>query len=258
MGINLIYRHGTSYSKDEIPNIEETLLKKFVFGSDFEKYYLRELNYSILYLNKDINIKDFPLTEQVLIPFKKQLEKRREVVKNVIPWYSLQWPRNPQTFNRPKILFQKIRNQKLSERLVGTYDESGLYLGDGVIYLNSNSDNKKELKFLLALLNSPLYNLYYREQFLDINLKIKYLEETSIIDYTKFSKEEQQMFDSVVKNVDLLLQLNIELNSAKLQTKIDQIKTQINYCEGKINAVIYRLYGLTDGEIKIVEGKADD
>jgi hypothetical protein len=249
-GLNKAY----IYHKKEIPNIETELLKTFIFGSDFEKYCLRNHQHQILYLNRHIDIKNYPKTKEVLMLYKKQLDKRREVVNGAIPWYSLQWARDKSSFERPKILFQKIRNQKLSQRLVGTYDENALFVGDGVIFLNSKTDNKDELKFVLAILNSSLYNFYYREQFLDINLKIKYLEETSVIDFTQFDKEKTKLFSETVKHVDQLLQLNKDLQTATLPEKIEQIKSRIEYCEDKINGIVYELYGLTEEEIKIIEG----
>lgn len=243
------------YHKNEVPKIEKKLLKAFVFGSDFEKYFLRNPQHQIIYLNRHIDIKNFPNTEEVLKPYKKQLDKRREVVNGAIPWYSLQWAREQSSFERPKIMFQKIRNQKLPQRLVGTYDENGLFVGDGVIFLNSKADSKDELKFLLAVLNSTLYNFYYREQFLDINLKIKYLEETSVIDFTKFEKEETKLYSEIVKLVEQLIKLNEEKAEATLQTKVSQIESKIAYSEERINQIVYQLYGLSDAEIKIVEGK---
>lgn len=243
------------YHKNEVPKIEKKLLKAFVFGSDFEKYFLRNPQHQIIYLNRHIDIKNFPNTVEVLKPYKKQLDKRREVVNGAIPWYSLQWAREQSSFERPKIMFQKIRNQKLPQRLVGTYDENGLFVGDGVIFLNSKADSKDELKFLLAVLNSTLYNFYYREQFLDINLKIKYLEETSVIDFTKFEKEETKLYSEIVKLVEQLIKLNEEKAEATLQTKVSQIESKIAYSEERINQIVYQLYGLSDAEIKIVEGK---
>lgn len=243
------------YDKSVMPRIEKKLLKNFVFGSDFEKYFLRNPQHQIIYLNRHIDIKNYPNTEELLKPYKKQLDKRREVVNGAIPWYSLQWAREQSSFERPKILFQKIRNQKLPQRLVGTYDESGLFVGDGVIFLNSKTDNKNELKFLLAVLNSSLYNFYYREQFLDINLKIKYLEETSVIDFTQFKSENSKLFSEIVKLVEQQIKLNEEKAEAKLETKISQLQGKIDYCENKINELVYQLYELTAEEIKIVEGK---
>jgi hypothetical protein len=241
------------YKNNEVPKIEKKLLKTFVFGSDFEKYFLRNPQHQIIYINRHIDIKNLPNTEAVLKPHKKQLDKRREVINGAIPWYSLQWAREQSSFERPKIMFQKIRNQKLPQRLVGTYDENGLFVGDGVIFLNSNTDSKDELKFLLAVLNSTLYNFYYREQFLDINLKIKYLEETSVVDFNNFSKEDAKLFSEIVNLVEQLIILNEEKSEIKLHTKVSQIESKIKFSEERINQVVYQLYGLTKEEIKIVE-----
>jgi len=39
------------------------------------------------------------------------------------------------------------------------------------------------------------------------------------------------------------------------QTKISQLESKIDYCETRINEIVYQLYDLTEEEIKIVEGK---
>lgn len=239
------------YRNDSLPKIEKQLLKPFAFGSDFDRYTLRKIEHSIIYANKDIDIKDFPKCLEILKPYKKQLDKRREVVKNVLPWYSLQWPRAKSSFERPKILFQKIRNQKLPQRLVGTYDESKLFLGDGVIFLNSMLDDKNELKFLLAILNSHLYNFYYREQFLDINLKIKYLEDTLVVDYTKFNKSDKNRFDEVVKLVDSLLSTHEQINKSNLTAT--QLTDKADHYERKINEIINSLYNISPEEYEAIK-----
>ena len=61
------------------------------------------------------------------------------------------------------------------------------------------------------------------------------------------------MHDEVVKNVDLLIKLNKEKNASKLQTKLTQIENKIEYCENRINEIVYHLYGLNKEEIAIVE-----
>ena len=40
----------------------------------------------------------------------------------------------------------------------------------------------------------------------------------------------------------------------KLETKINSIQSKIDYCEEKINTIMYQLYELTEEEIKIIEG----
>ena len=54
--------------------------------------------------------------------------------------------------------------------------------------------------------------------------------------------------------VDQLLQLNREKAESKLQTRTEQLQNKIDWCEQRINHIVYQLYGLTEEEIKIVEG----
>ena len=55
------------------------------------------------------------------------------------------------------------------------------------------------------------------------------------------------------KLVDDLLTLNEEMQQQSLQTKIDQIQNRIDYCEQRINDIVYELYCLTNEEIALVE-----
>lgn len=56
------------------------------------------------------------------------------------------------------------------------------------------------------------------------------------------------------KLVDQLLQLNEEKSHTQLPTKLSQIETKIDWCEGRINEIVYELYGITPEERKIIEG----
>jgi hypothetical protein len=64
---------------------------------------------------------------------------------------------------------------------------------------------------------------------------------------------ENPLCNEIIHNVDSLLQLNKEKQSATLQTQIDQIQSRIDYHENKINLAVYQLYSLTDDEIRIIE-----
>ena len=54
----------------------------------------------------------------------------------------------------------RIRNDSLKDRIIATYDETGYFTLKTIQIINVKNDNKKELKFLLALLNSKLMNFY--------------------------------------------------------------------------------------------------
>ena len=45
-----------------------------------------------------------------------------------------------------------------------------------------------------------------------------------------------------------------EKAEAKRQTQISQLEGKIDYCESRINEIVYQLYELTPDEIKIIEG----
>jgi methyl coenzyme M reductase subunit D len=68
------------------------------------------------------------------------------------------------------------------------------------------------------------------------------------------NSEEKSTHDEIVSLVDSMLSLNKELQSANLPQKQEQLKNRIEYTNKKIDELIYKLYGLTEEEIKIVEG----
>jgi hypothetical protein len=104
-------------------------------------------------------------------------------------------------------------------------------------------------------------NFYHSNKYLDLskNLFQKILIQNckkfpiKLID--KQSKTEKPLHDEIVKLVTHLLKFNEEMQLAKLESKRDQIKGRIDFCEDRINEIVYQLYDLTPEEIKIVEGK---
>ena len=69
---------------------------------------------------------------------------------------------------------------------------------------------------------------------------------------------ENKLKEEIIKFVDLLLQLNQQLLTEKLQTNIEQIKSRIVNSEEKVDQLVYELYQLTPEEIKLVEGDAHE
>jgi uncharacterized protein Yka (UPF0111/DUF47 family) len=67
------------------------------------------------------------------------------------------------------------------------------------------------------------------------------------------NKTEVEQHDEIVKLVDRLLKLNEEKAETKLQTTVSQLESKIDYCESRINEIVYQLYGLSEEEIRIIE-----
>lgn len=233
-GLNEAYIFDTNLPQE----IENQNINSFLLGSDFKEYSINSTaTKQILYLDKKTQIDIIPNSLKWLSHFKEKLDKRREVVNGSIPWYSLQWPRDEKLFNQPKIIFQKIRNQRLRKRLVGTLDLGKHFLGDGVIFLTSKIDNIDALKYALALLNSELYNFYYRQNFLDVNLKIMFLEKTPFIDI-----DQKQQIIFLVNKILEIKTVNQTSDTSHLQNQIDSL--------------IYKSLSITEEEIAIVENSS--
>lgn len=155
-----------------------------------------------------------------------------------------------------KTLFQnkeKIVIARLTKNIQATIDEQQHYLGKSSLIVTS----KIEPKLLLALLNSKLLNYYFKSKFDNTHMAGGYLRfdipYLSKLPIAKIISKEQR--SEIEKLVSQLLQLNKEKSEAKLPFKIEQLQNKIDYCENRVNQIVYQLYELTDDEIKIVEGK---
>ena len=96
------------------------------------------------------------------------------------------------------------------------------------------SENGNSLKSLLGILNSRLMNWYFSNCFVDYNIKPKYLEQLPLPTNTNSSD-----LDALISEIILLKSKDKDSDTKDLENKID-------------NAV-YKLYDLTEEEIKIVE-----
>lgn len=173
--------------------------------------------------------------------------------KNVFVHYGdwLHRKRDEKYFLNPKILIRQIGKSPIA-----TIDENNFYTLNTLYNIVSITDYSP--KYLLAIINSHLGKWFWiknNSDFKTLFPKIKKSEIATIpickIDFT--SKKEKSLHDELVKYVDLILSLNNEINDTKLSTIASQLQGKIDYCEKKINDLVYQLYDLTPEEIKIIE-----
>jgi hypothetical protein len=210
--------------------LEKGLLHSILLGRDFEKYFVRNEERQILYIDKYTDIEKYPNTKKWLSPFKDQLMKRRETRNGVIPWYALQWAREQALLEfTPKILVQRTRNPRLQTRIVATIDEAGLYGMESIIFLVPKTE-KYSVYYLIAVLNSSLINYLYQTKFLNVSVKGEYLKDTPI---PLLPEREQRSFEQLVKYMLWL----------KQQTFPDyQDQLIFSYFEQILDGMIYELY----------------
>jgi hypothetical protein len=143
-----------------------------------------------------------------------------------------------ESFTDKKIIIQYVRTNSLD--LKARWIEAA-YVEGNYIPLNSLSyiydkNNDFELKYLIAILNSFLINIYYRSYYTDVNVKPAYLSKLPII---KISKKDQQPFIDKVDQILSLKKDNSEADTSALELEID--------------IMVYALYQLTFEEVLIID-----
>lgn len=167
-------------------------------------------------------------------------------------------PRQHKFFTNPRILVRQIVSGK-PLRIYAGYTEEELYNVQSVFNIVAKENSNIDLKYLLAIINSNLMNFYHGHKYLDLskNLFQKILIQNckkfpiKIVDSKNKTEVEKQ--NEIIKLVDQLLQFTKDIHSQNLQTKTEQLQNRINYCEQRINEIVYELYGLTKEEISLIE-----
>ncbi|MCX7048341.1 MAG: hypothetical protein NTX50_23005 [Candidatus Sumerlaeota bacterium] len=118
------------------------------------------------------------------------------------------------------------------------------------------------IKYLMGILNSRLISMWFISSFGKLQrrvfpqFKIKELRIFPIcrVDFT--TPADKTRHDRMVSLVDQMLSAKRHLSSAKTDADKDFYENKCAGLDRQIDALVYELYGLTEDEIKIVEGAA--
>ena len=132
----------------------------------------------------------------------------------------------------------------MTKELECAFDEDGSYLA-GKSTAIVTSKNRLPLKYALALMNSKLISFWYKNWFSSLSLAGGYIR----ISHNNLSTIpipiiDQNDMDLIIKIVDLIL-----------SKKAKNPNNDTEGLEKEIDDIVYRLYGLTEEEILVVEGK---
>ena len=235
-------------TKEEIDEItggrehELEHVKMFFKGSQIHRYYVEEeSDRYILYLHEKIDdiqkcsgIWNYLKENEIAIKGRKGANLRGAYRRG--NWWVLNTPRLDMDFTEEKIVTH-YRTKSLRFAL----SDKPWYASRDVYYIVKQKPNIS-LKYILALLNSSLYYLwfYYRGKRKGDTLELyaKPLKETPI---KEISEAEQLPFIQIVEEI-------IDKQKSGIDTK--QLQQQIDM-------MVYQLYGLTDKEIELIEGNGE-
>ncbi|MCX6233482.1 MAG: Eco57I restriction-modification methylase domain-containing protein [Bacteroidetes bacterium] len=209
-------------------------------GDDIRKYFIHSRNRYLIFPRRGTDIEQFPA-------IKSHLEKHKDRLFPGIPggrkpgsykWFEIQDSISYyKEFFKPKIVFPDIAKESR-----WAYSENALFIGN-TAYIIPLAD-----KFLLGLMNSRVVFYFYSQiasVLGDVNKggRLRWIYQ----DVVKIPVPiiDEKLKSGVINIVDQILSLKTSDPSAdttSLETEIDRM--------------VYELYGLTEEEIRIVEGKS--
>lgn len=155
---------------------------------------------------------------------------------------------------------EKLFFRRVGDRLIATYDDEKFYALNTLVVITLKSKNDLELKYLLGLINSNLFNYYYvtylkstKRVFSEI--QARQLAQLPIRTIDFLNPADVTRHDHMVAFVQSMLDLHKKLASATGEQERTLLKHRIEATDLQIDRLVYELYDLTEEEIAIVEGK---
>ncbi len=223
----------------------EEIIKPVLRGRDIKKYRYKWAGLWVILATKHT------ITSCVLDYLKKHKEALEKRAGNQ-EWYELQAPPSKEKISL--LLLDKIGYSDIGFRFA--------FIQNGIVGLNTtyfiipykNRENRRRiLLYLLGILNSKLIMFYYRNTAQVLSKEATrgfsiYVEQLPIPPITP---QTQPLADQIVQKVQEILTLTQSPDFETSQEKQQKVKE----LEREIDQLVYKLYGLTEEEIRIVEGE---
>jgi hypothetical protein len=166
------------------------------------------------------------------------------------PWYEIQDTIDYYSeFEKPKIIYPNI-----CKRPEFSFDENWLYTNQKC-FIVSVAD-----KYLLGILNSRVMFLLFASMLPKLRGDFYepgyvFLRKFPICTINFDDPTDVAWHDQMVSLVDNMLELNKRLAESKVPQTAEMLRRQIESTDRQIDQLVYRLYDLTEEEIKIVESE---
>ncbi|HEH6016807.1 TPA: class I SAM-dependent DNA methyltransferase, partial [Campylobacter jejuni] len=233
------------------------LIRKMLRGRDIKRYSYEWAGLWVIFipwhfpnvekpktmLENEQDLKEqYPSLYKHLLSHKERLSKRNKEETGIrYEWYCLQrWGANYyQEFEKEKLVYSEIvkKPQFYLDTKLNFYAEATSFILTG-----------ENLKYLIAFLNNDFVAFIFKTFYAGGNLgengfryKKAFLEKLPI---PKINSKNQKLANELINLVDGILKAKEQDKNANTQE-----------LENKINSLVYKLYNLTEDEIKIIENK---
>lgn len=217
---------------NEDPKSSE-IIHPFISGDDVRFYKIKESDKYLITTKIGVDLEKYPAVKNHLFKYESKLKKRTDQGNH---WWELRPCSYYHLIESDKIIFPEIAKESRF-----TFDDEGLYINK-TIFMIPSSD-----KYLLGVLNSKLVWLFLKRTCSSLgdpdnggrlNLQRIYVSKIPI---ANAEKAEQKQIGSIVDKILTAKKQNPAADTTKLESEIDRL--------------VYELYGLSEEEIGIVEGK---
>ncbi|MGA2064402.1 MAG: N-6 DNA methylase [Thermoguttaceae bacterium] len=198
----------------------------------------------------------FPKAHSYLADRRKTLDRRKQAKA----WYGFSAPRNLDTHDAAQILVPLLAATGSYCCLPDRADRFCLMASGGFSITVADMCGLSP-KYVIGLLNSRL--LFWRLRSISnifragwITCTKQYVETLPVRKIDLNSKKSKSAHDQIVLLVDSMLTLHKHLAAANSEAQKGLIGHQIGATDAEIDRLVYGLYGLTAGEIAIVESSA--
>lgn len=163
----------------------------------------------------------------------------------------------------PKFLFvsQKIIYRQTADRIIATIDTQQ-FLVDKTVHLIvlQKKFNNIDMKYLLAILNSKLLTYIYRgitgeEGATFAQVKTFNMNKLPILLPIDLEHTQRKIYDELIEHADEMIRLTNEFNKVpdKTTNAAIRILEQLKRLDTEIDNKVYKLYGISDEEIKLID-----
>jgi hypothetical protein len=201
-------------------------------------------------------ISKYPLSWEYLLANKDYLEKRENGKLKGAQWYTYSRNQALDVIPLPKIFTPDIasRSSFSLDGIGEIFFTGGVAGGYGILVKEEFSR-----EYILGLLNSKLLEYFMHNKSTSMrggyySYESRFIRNLPIHPINFNDPSDKARHDRMVELVDRMLDLHKRLHTANTPHEKEVLQRQIEATDEEIDGLVYELYGLTEEEIKIVEG----
>ncbi|MDP2628442.1 MAG: N-6 DNA methylase [Nanoarchaeota archaeon] len=217
-------------------SLEKDILKKVIKNSEIRRYQPLNPKKFLVYTTDETDISKFPKTEKYLKKFTNELKNRWEFKKNKCAWFRISTLRSKEIFDTAE---EKIYSPYRSEENNFSMDTNKIYGMTDTTIISPKKDI--DMKILLAILNSKLMSYFVKKTGKKKGNSIEYFAD--FLKHLPIKIPSEAQAKKIKELVERIMRFHKE-------EKSEQDIKNVDY---EIDEEIYKLYGMTEEEKKVIE-----